>query len=144
MEREENYRKLRVLGSVAKAAAALRETSHLYQAGFWLGAVSRSYAAVFHSAAAALYSRRFDIIKPSALVSSFNHELIKPGFIDRQYLRLMIDSYECYQAAEYGFEVKPDADAARQMAEQAAQFHHGVVNYLRGKGWLASVEKGRI
>jgi len=128
--------KSRVKKSLSKAENALDETRVLYSKGLLPGSISRSYYAIFHSAAAVLMSQHMEIIKPSAVVPFFDREVVKKGLIETSFQRMFANAYECFQMSEYDIYSDVDQHGANSMLDMSQAFYERMETYLRDKGWV--------
>lgn len=117
--------------SLKKAYVTLKESEYLYNQGYFEGAVSRAYICMFHTAAALLQSEGYEVLKPSALVSFFERQIVKPGIIEPKYQSLLNKAYESYRQVEFDAEGKIDSEQATNILKGAQNFLSRVLDFFR-------------
>jgi uncharacterized protein (UPF0332 family) len=117
--------------SLRRAYTSLKESEHLFNHGYFNGTVSRAYISMFHSAAAMLQKEGYEVLKPSALVSFFERQIVKQGLIEQKYQALLNSTYENYRQVEFDAEGTISLEQAQQSLNNAQTFLSRVLDFFK-------------
>ncbi len=87
-----------------KADHALEVAEKLMKDGYPSDAASKIYYAMFYAAQALLKSEGIDVVKHSAVESSFGYYFAKTGRIDQTFHKMLIDARKIRETADYDIE----------------------------------------
>ena len=68
-----------------QADETLDEASLLLEAGYFRGALNRSYYAMFYALQVLVIQNKISLSKHSGVISFFDHNFVKPGIIDKKF-----------------------------------------------------------
>lgn len=102
----------------------------LLAAGYMADAVSRAYYAMFHGATAVLLSIEIERASHGALIAAFAQFVTKPGLMDRNFHRYLLDAFASRTESDYGPAPDVSVDEARETIDRAKEFLSAVKNYL--------------
>lgn len=96
---------------------------------------SRAYYAMFYAASALLASKGISRSKHSGVHSAFGQYFAKPGLIEPQYSRMLINAFNVRLDSDY--DVKPllNGALAEDILRDAQQFVERVTAYLQQEGY---------
>ncbi len=97
---------------IEKSEHALEVAEDLLKNGYPSDAASKIYYSMFYAAQALLRAEGIDVIKHSAVESSFGYYFVKTGRIDPKYHRMLIDARKIREIADYDIQeeiVEPTA-----------------------------------
>lgn len=115
----------------AKEDLLTAESNH--QAGFYKGAINRSYYAIFHSIRAVNVLDNFDASKHSSVIAHFNQFYVHTGEFERDLYKLIDSAYRIREKCDYSdFFIASKADSEIQL-RNAHDFVRTVENYLQKK-----------
>ena len=109
-----------------KAHKALAAARSLQRSGYSEDAISRAYYAMFHAARAFLVKRGIFRHKHSAVIAAFGQVAVKTGLVSSETHRLLTQSFEARNAADYDASWEGTSGDAKEAIEEAARF----LNYL--------------
>jgi uncharacterized protein (UPF0332 family) len=96
---------------------------------------SRAYYAMFYAASALLASKGISRSKHSGIHSAFGQYFVKPGLIEPQYSRMLVNAFNVRLDSDY--DVKPvlNRALAEDILRDAQQFVERVTAYLQQEGY---------
>ncbi|MBI4631512.1 MAG: HEPN domain-containing protein [Chloroflexi bacterium] len=104
------------------AHRALR-TGHLaLDDGDWVGAINRSYYAIFYSANAVLELQGLERNKHSGVLSLFRQKYVKTGLIEVEYSQIYGTAFEARNESDYERAEFPSQEDARKAIDGAERF----------------------
>jgi uncharacterized protein (UPF0332 family) len=115
-----------------RAQQALEVARANFEDRYWADALSKCYYAMFYAASALVRTRDFRATKHSAIIAAVGEHFAKPGLIDRQLHRLLIDMFDERQIADYEVMLSITEERARAGLSAAEQFVTAVQEYLGG------------
>ena len=113
---------------IEKAEHALKVAEELMRDGYPSDAASKIYYSMFYAAQALLKSEGIDVIRHSAVESAFGYYFAKPGKLDSQYHRMLIDARKVREIADY--------DIQEEIVEPVASLKIG-----EGKDFLKAIKE---
>ncbi len=99
---------------------------------YWADALSKCYYAMFYASSALLLTKGVRPVKHSAVIAAVGEYFAKPGLIDRQLHRLLIDMFDERQIADYEILLSITEERARAGLLAAEKFVAAVEEYLVG------------
>jgi len=114
---------------VARSRQELAAARLLAEGGFGAQAVSRAYYAAFYAAQAALGTLGETRSKHSGVLSAFGSLVVREGGLGEDKGRILRSLFERRNAADYGDEVPPRAEAEAAISD-AACFVDAVESWL--------------
>ena len=103
---------------MARSERTLEAAQVLAEHGYWRDVLSKTYFAMFYAASALLASKGISRSKHSGIHSALGQYFVKPGLIEPQYSRMLINA----------FNVRLDSDYDVQFVER-------VTAYLQQEGY---------
>ena len=121
---------------IERANAALQQSKDILALGYHDVAISRAYYAMFYAATALLLSQGISRSKHSGVHSAFGQHFIKPGLIEPEYGRILVNAFNVRLDSDY--EIYPSADAmlAKNILHDGEQFVDRATTYLQSQGVL--------
>jgi len=113
---------------IAKAEHAIQVAEQLMIDGFPSDAASKIYYAMFYSAQALLKSEGIEVIKHSAVASSFGFHFVKTKKIVEKYHKILLSSRKIREIADYDIEREIVEPVASIKIEEGKDF----VNMIKG------------
>lgn len=113
---------------IEKADHALEVAEKLKDDGYPSDAASKIYYSMYYAAQALLKSEGIDVVKHSAVESAFGYYFAKPGKIDPQYHRMLIEARKIREIADY--------DIQEEIIEPTAS-----LKIKEGKSFIAAIKK---
>jgi uncharacterized protein (UPF0332 family) len=89
---------------LSKADHAIEVAEILMKDGYPSDAASKVYYAMFYATQALLKSEGIDVVKHSAVESSFGYYFAKTGRIDKRFHKMLIDARKIREIADYDIE----------------------------------------
>lgn len=123
-----------IQAELARAVKSLQAAKILQTEGLFEDAVSRAYYAVMHAAKAALLVHDTISESHSAIRRLFGSELVKPGFIEKEWASILAREQDRRIAADYNASHLMDADSSLQLVEDAERFIVRMQHYLAVQG----------
>ena len=117
---------------VARSRQELEAARLLANGGFGAQAVSRAYYAAFYAAQAALEILGETRSKHSGVLSAFGSRVVREGGLSEDMGRILRSLFERRNAADYGDEVPPRAEADAAIGD-AARFVEAVESWFAGR-----------
>ena len=119
-----------------RARTALQQSSDNLGLGHYDVATSRAYYAMFYAATALLLSQGISRSKHSGVHSAFGQYFVKPGLIEPQYSRMLVNAFRLRLDSDY--EVSPSLNKvlAEDNLRDAEQFVERAETYLQQEGYL--------
>ena len=119
-----------------RARAALQQSSDNLGLGHYDVATSRAYYAMFYATTALLLSQGISRSKHSGVHSAFGQYFVKPGLIEPQYSRMLINAFRLRLDSDY--EVSPPLNKVltEDNLHDAEQFVERAETYLQQEGYL--------
>lgn len=121
-EMEEHLRRSEELILVAEE---LCEREH------WADAVSRAYYAMFHAATAVLLNMGTERASHRALIAAFGEHVAKPGLMDREFHRYLMDAFAARGISDYFPSPDITPGKARETLDRAREFLSAAKNNLQ-------------
>jgi len=120
---------------VERAYDALQQAKDNLNLGYYDVVTSRAYYAMFYAASALLASKGISRSKHSGVHSAFGQYFVKPGLIEPQYSRMLINAFNVRLDSDY--DVKPllNRALAEDILRDAQQFVERVAAYLQQEGY---------
>lgn len=118
---------------VEKAEHALEVAEKLMNDGYPSDAASKIYYSMYYAAQALLKSEGIDVIKHSAVESAFGYYFAKPGKINSNYHRMLIDARKIREIADYDIQEEIDEPVATLKIEEGKAFLSAIKNFLEIK-----------
>jgi len=117
-----------------RADNALQQARDNLDLGHYEVATSRAYYAMFYAASALLASKGISRSKHSGVHSAFAQYFVKPGLIEPEYSRMLVNAFNVRLDSDY--EVKPSIDRAlaEDILRDAQQFVKLATAYLQQEG----------
>jgi uncharacterized protein (UPF0332 family) len=117
-----------------RAGSALRQAKDNLNLGYYDVTTSRAYYAMFYAASALLASKDISRSKHSGVHSAFGQYFVKPGLIEPQYVRMLINAFNVRLDSDY--EVRPALNRAlaEDILRDAQKFVERTVLYLEQEG----------
>ena len=117
-----------------RAYDALQQAEDNLNLGYYDVVTSRAYYAMFYAASALLASKGISRSKHSGVHSAFGQYFVKPGLIEPQYSRMLINAFNVRLDSDY--DVKPllNRALAEDILRDAQQFVEQVAAYLQQEG----------
>jgi len=118
-----------------RASNALQQAKDNLNLGHYDVVTSRAYYAMFYAASALLASKGISRSKHSGIHSAFGQYFVKPGLIEPQYGRMLINAFNVRLDSDY--DVKPflNRALAEDILRDAQQFVERVMAYLQQEGY---------
>jgi uncharacterized protein len=93
-------------------------------------AIARAYYAMFYAATALLRARGISRSKHSGVYSAFGEHLVKPGHIEPEYSRMLVNAFNLRLDSDY--EVSPilNRELAEDVLSDAEHFVRRAASYL--------------
>ncbi len=119
-----------------RAREALQQAGDNLQLDYYDVAISRAYYAMFYAASALLTSQGVSRAKHSGVHSAFGQYFVKPGLIEPQYSRMLVNAFNVRLDSDY--DVKPVLTRAltEDILRDAQQFVERAATYLQQGGYL--------
>jgi uncharacterized protein (UPF0332 family) len=119
-----------------RANDALKQAEDNLKLGHFDVATSRAYYAMFYAASAILVSQGISRSKHSGVHAAFGQYFVKPGLIEPEYGRMLINAFNVRLDSDY--EVKPTLSKglAEDILRDAGQFVERAAIYLNQEGYL--------
>lgn len=118
-----------------RASNALQQAKDNLNLDHYDVVTSRAYYAMFYAASALLASKGISRSKHSGVHSAFGQHFVKPGLIEPQYSRMLINAFNVRLDSDY--DVKPLLNMAlvEDILRDAQQFVERVTAYLQQEGY---------
>jgi len=104
------------------ARRALRTGNLALDDGDWVGAINRSYYAIFYAANAVLELQGLERNKHSGVLSLFRQKYVKTGLIEVEYSQIYGTAFEARNESDYERTEFPSQEDARKAIEGAERF----------------------
>jgi len=115
---------------LAKSEHALRVAEDLMTAGHLPDAASKIYYAMFYAAQALLKAEGIEVVKHSAVESSFGYAFAKSGRIDPKYHRMLMSARKIREIADYDLDEEIVEPVASLRLEEGRAFLAAIRNLL--------------
>jgi uncharacterized protein (UPF0332 family) len=119
-----------------RAHIALQQSSDNLGLGHYDVATSRAYYAMFYAATALLLSQGISRSKHSGVHSAFGQYFVKPGLIEPQYSRMLINAFNLRLDSDYDVNPSLDLTLGQDVFHDAEQFVEQATLYLQKEGRL--------
>ena len=98
--------------------------------------IARAYYAMFYAATALLISKSISRGKHSGVHSAFGQYFVKPGLIEAEYSRILVNAFNLRLDSDY--EVRPSLSKglAEDVLRDAERFVERAAIHLRSEGFL--------
>ena len=104
------------------AEESLEEAKILFERGHYIGAVSRAYYSMFHSAKALLLSKGLNPKKHRGILKMIGLEFVKTGILDDIYAQYYKYAFDLRQEADYGSAFEIGKEKAETVIIYAEKF----------------------
>ncbi len=118
------------------AKERLQVAENLFNLGYYLDAVSKSYYAIFQAARAILATLELDSHKHSGVISLFNQNFVKTGLLPKEFRKIIVSAQDLRLSSDYDDFYKVSKEEAEASLENAKIFIDGVEIYLRQKKYF--------
>ncbi len=113
-----------------KAGLALQQAKDNLEWGYYDVAASRAYYAMFYAASALLVSKGISRGKHAGVHSAFGEYFVKPGLIEPQYSRMLVNAFNVRLDSDYDVRLSLDKALAEDILSDARQFVERAVAYF--------------
>ena len=113
-----------------KSERALRVASRLLDDGDFDFAAGRAYYAMFYAAEALLFEHGLTFSKHAGVHAAFGEHFVKPGHLDPQYHRYLLDAFAKRLAGDYGFEATATQAEVLELVTQGREFLEAARHFL--------------
>lgn len=117
-----------------RAEHALEQARDNLNLGHHDVATSRAYYAMFYAATALLASKGISQSKHSGVHSAFGQHFVKPGLIESEYSRMLVNAFNVRLDSDYEVEPSVDKPLAEDILRDARQFVKMATAYLKHGG----------
>ena len=119
-----------------RAGQALQQAQDNLKLSYYEVATSRAYYAMFYAASALLVSRGISRSKHSGVHSAFGQYFVKPGLIEPEYSRLLVNAFNVRLDGDYGMQPVISRAQAEDILGDAQRFVARAEVYLQQEGHL--------
>jgi hypothetical protein len=105
-----------------KARKALASAKILFEEVLFEDCVSRAYYAVLHAAKSVLILCNVDAHTHDGVRSMFGLHFIKPGKIEKEYAKILVDELESRVMVDYDASIKIEKEEAEKSVNDAEKF----------------------
>lgn len=119
-----------------RARQDLRAAQSNLEQGFYGVTVTRAYYAMFYAASALLSSRGISRSTHSGVISAFSQYLVKPGFIEVEYAKMLGHAFDSRLDSDYDIVFTPERALARDVLHDAHRFVDRAAKHLQQRGAL--------
>jgi len=119
-----------------RANLALQQASDNLDLGYYDVATSRAYYAMFYAASALLVSKGISRSKHAGVHSAFGEYFVKPGLIEPQYSRMLVNAFNVRLDSDYEVRLSLNRALAKDILRDARQFVERATAYLQQEGSL--------
>lgn len=119
-----------------RADQALQQAQDNLKLSYYEVATSRAYYAMFYAASALLVSRGISRSKHSGVHSAFGQYFVKPGLIEPEYSRLLVNAFNVRLDGDYGMQPVISRAQAKDILGDAQRFVARAEVYLQQEGHL--------
>ena len=119
-----------------RAKEELQTAELLLRNADFRSSINRSYYSIFHAIRAVNALDGFDSSKHSGVISHFNQEYVKTGLFEKEVSKIILNSSELREQADYEDFYEASQEEAVDVFEQATRFISVVEVYLREKAIL--------
>ncbi len=119
-----------------RAFTAVQQSKDNLNLDYYDITIARAYYAMFYAATALLLSKGISRSKHSGVHSAFGEHFVKPGLIEAEYSRILVNAFNVRLDSDY--EVNPylDRALAQDILRDAEQFVARAAAYLRQEGYV--------
>ncbi len=110
---------------MSAAEECLEEAKLLLSSGFYKGAASRAYYAMFHAAKAMLLARDISPRRHAGVLRILGVEFVNRGYLEETHAEAYKLAFDVRMDADYEGGIKINADLAWQIVYDAAEFLKG-------------------
>jgi len=121
---------------IKKAQRSLGSAKKLFEESEYDFAVSRAYYAMFYMAEAVLMTKELTFSKHSGVISAFNLHFVKDGIFDKQYQKMLTQSFKARNVGDYDYEEEIYREDAEEIIESAEAFLKETTEFLRKEKWI--------
>jgi uncharacterized protein (UPF0332 family) len=119
-----------------RARTALAQSSDNLSLGYYDVVIARAYYAMFYAATSLLISEGVSRSKHSGVHSAFGQYFIKPGLIEPEYSRMLVNAFNVRLDSDYEANPSLSKGLAEDIRRDAERFVERAVTYLRREGCL--------
>jgi uncharacterized protein (UPF0332 family) len=117
-----------------RANNALKQAGDNLNLGHYDVATSRAYYAMFYAASALLVSQGISRSKHSGVHAAFGQYFVKPGLIEPQYGRMLVNAFNVRLDSDYEAKPSLSLELAEDILRDASQFVDRAATYLEEEG----------
>lgn len=117
-----------------RADHALQQARDNLNLGHHDVATSRAYYAMLYAATALLASKGISQSKHSGVHSAFGQYFVKPGLVESQYSRMLVNAFNVRLDSDYEVEPSIERPLAEDILRDARQFVKMAAAYLQQEG----------
>ncbi len=113
-----------------KSEKSFGEAKLLFEQGFYEGAISRAYYAMFYLGKAVLATKDLSRQKHSAVIAAFGEHFANTGILPQELAAKIKEAFEERHEADYDFEISKTKEDAELVLKYADEFAKEVISYL--------------
>ena len=98
--------------------------------------INRTYYAMFYAGSALLASQGISRSKHSGLQAAFGQYFVKPGLIEPEYSRMLINAFNLRLDSDYEVKSSLTRELAEDVLRDASQFVERAKIYLEQEGYM--------
>jgi len=118
-----------------RAHNALQQARDNLHLGHYDVAISRAYYAMFYAASALLSSKGISRSKHSGVHSAFGQYFVKPGLIESQYSRMLVNAFNVRLDSDYDVKLTLNKALTEDILRDARQFVERATAHLQQEGY---------
>jgi uncharacterized protein (UPF0332 family) len=119
-----------------RAKLALAQSKDNLDLDYYDVAISRAYYAMFYSATALLLTKGISRSKHSGVYSAFGQHFVKPGLIESEYGRMLVNAFNVRLDSDYEVTPSLSRGLAEDVLRDAERFVERAAFYFRSEGYL--------
>ena len=119
-----------------RAALALAQSRDNLNLDYYDVTITRAYYAMFYSATALLLTKGISRSKHSGVHSAFGQTFVKPGIIEPEYGRMLVNVFNVRLDSDYEVVPSLNRGLAEDVLRDAERFVERATSYLREQGAL--------
>ena len=93
--------------------------------------INRSYYSIFHATRSLLAMEKFDSKKHTGIIAHFNKNFIKPGKIEKEYSKILMDAQDFRNDSDYDDFFVVSRDEAEKQINNATKFIDRIETYIK-------------
>ncbi|OGR81257.1 MAG: hypothetical protein A3I11_06720 [Elusimicrobia bacterium RIFCSPLOWO2_02_FULL_39_32] len=118
---------------IKKSEEAIEVSQKLLKDRYFSHAASKAYYSIFYATQALLISRGIEVVKHSAVESSFGYHFARTKEIDPKFHEMLIDARRVREMADYAISDDVIGSVASQKVEDAKEFLKAILPLLEKK-----------